>query len=260
MVNRIFSNIPIRTRGEKPRESGLTVIIDEKLGLRAQEDFLNLAGIYVDLAKIATGISSLIDAETLKAKIKLYDTYKVACFPGGQFLEYVTAKDQVRDYFSDLLSAGFKNVEVSDNLIDITQETKCDLIRIACQEYGLRVIGETGSKKVFSNLKRLVDDVRACLNAGAWKVMFEAAELFDNGRFKEETATALLQEVDVKSLIFELPGNWIPGITISHIFSLQIWLIDHFGLNVNIGNVDDTQVLSLEAERLNLGACMKFEN
>ena len=260
MVNKIFSNLSIKTREEKPKESGLTVILDEKLGLKAQEDFLNLAGIYVDLAKIATGISSLIDDKTLKAKIKLYDTYQVGCFPGGQFLEYVIAKDQAKDYFSDLLSAGFKNVEVSDNLIDITQETKCNLIKMASQEYGLRVIGETGSKKVSSSLERLIDDIRACLKAGAWKVMFEAAELFENGRFKEETATTLLQEVDVKDLIFELPGYWIPGITISHIFSLQIWLIDHFGNNVNIGNVDDTQVLSLEAERLNLGACMKFEN
>jgi len=258
MINKFFSNIPIKVREEKPRESGLTVIIDEKLGLKAQEDFLNLAGNYVDLAKIATGVSSLIDAEILRGKISLYEKYEVDCFPGGQFLEYVVAKDRVREYFSDVLNAGFKVVEVSDNLIDLSPQVKGDLIKLASQEYGFKVLGETGSKKVSSSLKTLIDDIKACLNAGAWKVMFEAAELFDNGRFKEEMAKSLLQEVGVKDLIFELPGYWISGITISDIFSLQIWLIDHLGSNVNIANVDDVHVLSLEAERLNLGARMKF--
>ena len=37
-------------------------------------------------------------------------------------------------------------VEVSDNLIDISLETKTDLIKTAIQDYGLKVVGETGSK------------------------------------------------------------------------------------------------------------------
>jgi len=258
MYNYLFSNIPLKKRGGKPRESGLTVIIDERLGLKTQKDLLNLAADYVDLVKIATGIPVLIEAQTLKKKIDLYHQHNVLAFPGGQFLEYVIAKDKVQEYFTDIIKAGFNLVEVSDNLIDISPEKKCGLIKMAVQEYGLKVLGETGSKKVSSDIKLLINDIKDCLECGAWKVMFEAAELFENGRFKSKVIKAILKEVDIKNIIFELPGPWIPKITVSDIYSLMSWLIENLGSEVNIANVEPSEVLCLEAERTNLGVHMKF--
>ena len=37
------------------------MVIDEYMGVRTQRDFLELAGAYIDLAKIATGISMLLE-------------------------------------------------------------------------------------------------------------------------------------------------------------------------------------------------------
>ena len=54
--------------------------------------------------------------------------------------------------------------------------------------------------------------------------MFEAAELFENGEFKKTLIDEISQEVDLNKLIFELPRGCISGITISHIYSLQVWL------------------------------------
>jgi len=258
MYNNLFSNIPFKRRRGKPRELGLTVIIDRKLGLKAQEDFLDLTGDYVDVAKIMVGIPALIEAQTLKKKIDLYHQHNVLVFPGGQFLEYVIAQDKVPAYFTDIIKAGFRLVEVSDNLIDISPDKKCGLIKMAIQEYGLKVVGETGSKKVSSDIKLLIKDIKDCLNCGAWKVMFEAAELFENGRFKSEVIKAISQEVDIKNIIFELPGPWIPKITVSDIYSLMVWLIENLGSEVNIANVEPSEVLCLEAERTNLGVHMKF--
>jgi len=258
MYNDLFSNIPIRKRGEKPRESGLTVIADETSGLQAQKDFLNLAADYIDLAKIVTGISALIEDKILREKIDLYHKYDILVFPGGQFLEYVIAKDKVQEYFTDVVKAGFRLVEVSDNLVDISSDKKCSLIKMASQEYGLRVLGETGSKKVSSDLRKLIEDIKGCLNCGAWKVMFEAAELFENDKFKGEVAKEISQEIDIEKIIFELPGAWIPKITISDIYSLQSWLIDNLGPEVNIANVEPSQALTLETERANLGVRIGF--
>jgi len=258
MYNDLFSNIPIKRRKEKPRESGLTMVIDEKLGVKAQRDYLKLISYYVDLVKIATGIPALIEDQTLRKKIDLYHQYNILAFPGGQFLEYVIAKNKIREYFSDIIKAGFKLVEVSDNLIDISPEKKGDLIKMAIQEYGLKVMGETGSKKVSSDIKLLIKDIKDCLNCGAWKVMFEAAELFENGIFKSEIIKDISQEIDLQRIIFELPGPWIPKITVSEIYSLMSWLIENLGTEVNIANVDPDNILCLEAERNNLGAHMKF--
>jgi len=258
MYNDLFSNIPIKKRREKPREIGLTVIIDEKLGLKVQEDFLDLMADYIDLVKIGVGIPALIETQTLRKKIDLYHKNNILAFPGGQFLEYVIAKNKVREYFSDIIKAGFNLVEVSDNLIDISPEKKCGLIKMAVQEYGLKVLGETGSKKVSSNIKLLINDIKDCLECGAWKVMFEAAELFENGKFKSNIIKVISQEVDIKNIIFELPGPWIPKITVSDIYSLMSWLIENLGSEANIANVEPSEVLSLEAERINLGAHMRF--
>ena len=129
---------------------------------------------------------------------------------------------------------------------------------MAIQEYGLKVLGETGSKKVSSDIKLLINDIKSCLECGAWKVMFEAAELFENGIFKSNIIKAILKEVDIKNIIFELPGPWIPKITVSDIYSLISWLIENLGTEVNIANVDPDDILCLEAERTNLGVHMKF--
>ena len=120
MYNDLFSNIPIKKRKEKPREFGLTVIIEQKLGLKPQKDSLSLMADYIDLAKIATGAAALIEDQTLRKKIDLYHKNNILAFPGGQFLEYVIAKNKEREYFLDVIKAGFKLVEVSDNLIDIS--------------------------------------------------------------------------------------------------------------------------------------------
>ena len=258
MYNRLFSNVPFKRRRGKPRESGLTVIIDRGLGVKAEEDFLNIGADYVEVAKIMVGLPAVIEDQTLSKKIDLYHQNNILAFPGGQFLEYVIAKDKVREYFSDIIKAGFKLVEVSDNLIDISPDKKCSLIKMAIQEYGLKVLGETGSKKVSSDIKLLIKDIKECLNCGAWKVMFEAAELFENGKFKSNIINAISHEIDIKNIIFELPGPWIPKITVSDIYSLQIWLIENLGAEVNIANVEPSEVLCLEAERTNLGVHMKF--
>ena len=258
MYNDLFSNIPIKKRREKPRELGLTVITDNILSVKVQEDFLDLMADYIDVVKIGSGVAALIEAQTLRKKIDLYHKNNILALPGGQFLEYVIDKSKVREYFSDVIKAGFRSVEVSDNLIDISPEKKCGLIKMAIQEYGLKVLGETGSKKVSSDMKLLINDIKDCLECGAWKVMFEAAELFENGKFKSNIIKAISHEVDIKNIIFELPGPWIPNITVSDIFSLQVWLIDNLGPEVNIANINPYEVFNLEVERINLGSHMKF--
>lgn len=58
-------------------------------------------------------------------------------FPGGQILEYVIARNKTQKYFTAVKEAGYKMVEVSDNLIDISLETKIGLIKIAREAFFL---------------------------------------------------------------------------------------------------------------------------
>jgi len=258
MYNSEFENLPFNRREPKPRKSGLTVLIDRYFGVSTQKDFLNLSGDFIDIAKIMVGIPAIIPKNVLKEKIEIYHSNDILAFPGGQFLELMFSKNQINHYFDDVVSSGFKLVEVSDNRIDISPKEKSDLIKTASQKYGLKVLGETGSKKVSSDIKLLIKDIKNCLDSGAWKVMFEAAELFENGVFKKEVIENLEKEINLNDIIFELPGPWISHITISDIYSLLSWLIGNLGSEVNIANVSPQDILCLEAERVNLGPHMRF--
>jgi len=105
------------------------VLIDLCLGGNVQKDF-------IDLTKIMVGITAIIPNNFLKEKIGLYHSNDILAFPGGQFLELMFSKNQIDNYFNDVVNVGFKLVEVSDNRIDITPQEKSNLIKMVRQEYG----------------------------------------------------------------------------------------------------------------------------
>src|ERR1700731_1694406 len=73
----------------KPRKSGLTMMIDQGLGMAAQRDLMETAGDYVDFAKFKTGQARLYREAHLVRKIQQYLSAGVKPFIGGQFHEYV---------------------------------------------------------------------------------------------------------------------------------------------------------------------------
>ena len=64
-----FLPLPAARSTEKPRRSGLTMMIDDGMPLAAQRDLMELSGDYVDLAKIKTGTARLYREEHLRHKL-----------------------------------------------------------------------------------------------------------------------------------------------------------------------------------------------
>jgi len=235
------------------------MMVDFGLPLGATADQLELTHNSIDLAKVAVGTGALYEKQLLARKLGLYRNHDVTSFPGGQFLEYAIAKDLVEEYLRDVAAAGFAAVEVSDNLLDLTSREKHDIISHAVTDHKMKVLGEVGSKSDATIARELIDDALGCLEAGAWKVLFEAAEFFDAGEFREGLANEILREVPVRDVIFELPGTWIEGIGESVIHEMQVWLLERVGPEVNVGNLDPKDVMSFEALRRNLGVKMRFD-
>ena len=65
MKERPFARIPVSDRPQKPRESGVMMLIDWGIGNVPQKDLLASTGDYVDLAKIAVGIAGLLSSDVL---------------------------------------------------------------------------------------------------------------------------------------------------------------------------------------------------
>lgn len=257
-MGKCFSFMPIPQRSTKPRQLGVTMMIDWGLGPKHQADMLDVSGEYVDIAKIAVGISGLIEEDVLKEKIATYKRYNILPFIGGQFLEFGIfhkGLDIARPYFEHALQIGFEAIEVSDNTLDIESTDKYGLINLAKEEYGLKVLGEVGSKKESSSIEDLVDGINGCLEAGAWKVFLEGAEFVDKekGGLLEDVVQQVVKDVELEKLMFELPGLWIHNVHSAEIHDMTVYLIKAFGAEVNIANVMPQWVLELETLRRKVG-------
>lgn len=177
MSAHVFAGLDGGPRREKPRDTGLTMVIDWGTGPHAQEDLLAIGAAYFDLAKVAVGVSRLLSDDLLRKKITRYRQRLVEPFPGGQFLEYAEMEGKAEMYLPAAVEAGYRWVEVSDNLAPVSVAWKAGMIRQAVEEFRLQVLGEVGKKEGLEKGAPMVDDARACLEAGAAIVLLEAAEL-----------------------------------------------------------------------------------
>jgi phosphosulfolactate synthase len=116
-MKRAFSAIDLPARPAKPRPAGVSMMIDWGLPLGAQADTLALAGEFIDLAKIAVGISGLIAEEALLAKIKSYLAAGVEPFPGGMYLELALKQEKIEAYYEECQRVGYRLIEISDNVV-----------------------------------------------------------------------------------------------------------------------------------------------
>jgi phosphosulfolactate synthase len=194
----------------------------------------------------------------LQRKLKLYHDHEIVAFPGGQFLEYAVYHGETDAVFAGAIEAGYRCIEVSDNILEISAPEKMALIRQAREDHGLRVIGEVGSKVAETSASRLIEDISQCLEAGAWKVFVEAAEIFG-----EDLNEALIEEitgaVPTDRLIFEIPGPWIEGIHLCDQHAMRSWLVQRFGPEVNLANVGPADILEVETLRRGIGvAALKW--
>jgi phosphosulfolactate synthase len=242
-------------RSEKPRRSGLTMMIDAGLPPGAQADLLELAGDYADLAKIKTGSARLYPEGILREKLRVYRRHRVQPFLGGQFHEYVFATQGSRalaGFYAEALRLGFAAIEISDNVVPLSAAQRKKQIR-AARAAGLEVYGEVGSKETLSNPALLVSQAEDCFAAGAALVLVEAAELVRAGKPNRRTLNLILKELHPGKIMIELPGPWIPEVRKCDVEALKKLLIEELGPDVNLANVAPEDLVDLETTRVGLG-------
>ncbi len=255
-----YAAVPTPGTTAKPRESRITMMIDWGIPFSEQADLLDLAGEYVDLAKVAVGQPAIISEQSLRKKLKIYADHQVASFPGGMLLEYAFFHGASEAYLKATRDVGFPIIEVSDNSIHFEGNQKYELIRRCIGEYGLRVLGETGRKYEKTDVEEMIRDIKACLEAGSWKVLVEAAEFFAGGRFQPEIIKRLVAAAPLDAMLFELPGPHIRDIHHFEIHSMLASLIEAFGPDVNIANLPADLVVVCEMQRQGIGVSMKVDD
>jgi phosphosulfolactate synthase len=242
-MNYTLKNIPERT--QKPRQNGLTMVMDKGLSVREIEDFLEVAGPHTDIVKLGWATSFV--TPNLENKLKIYKDADIPVYFGGTLFEAFIVRNQFDDYRRILDKYDMKFAEVSDGSITIEHQEKCEYIRKLSEQ--VTVISEVGSKdaaKIFAPYK-WISLMKAEIEAGSWKVIAEAREsgnvgLYrDSGEVRQGLVDEILTQIPAETIIWEAPQK-----------AQQVWFIKLIGTNINLGNIAPADVIPVETLRLGL--------
>ncbi len=106
---------PTRTR--KPREAGLTHVLDKGMSVADVTGLLEVGAPYVDIIKFGWGTSVVM--ENLDAKIDLCKQRGIDVYCGGSLFELALRRGKVDDYVAYLRDRGIELIEVSDGVIEL---------------------------------------------------------------------------------------------------------------------------------------------
>jgi phosphosulfolactate synthase len=242
-MNYTLTQIPDRT--PKPRQSGLTMVMDKGLSLREVEDFLSVSAEHTDIVKLGWATSFV--TPRLKEKLAIYREAGIPVYFGGTLFEAFVIRKQFDEYRKLLDRYDMKYAEVSDGSVDMVQDDKCEYIRqLATQVIVLSEVGSKDEAKIIPPYK-WIQLMKSELQAGAWKVIGEAREggtvgLFrSSGEVRQGLVEEILTQVPFESILWEAPQK-----------EQQVWFVKLLGANVNLGNIAPHEVIPLETIRLGL--------
>jgi len=238
--------LDLAPRSPKPREQGITHVLDKGMSLAQVDALAEVAGAHVDLVKLGWGTSLVIG--NLDAKLARYAEHGLPVVLGGTLTELAIAQDRVDALVTWIGELGLRHIEISDGTIALDHADKLALITRLAGE-GLTVLSEVGSKDsdMIMAPYRWVEQIETELEAGAWRVIAEARESGTAGIFRPsgEVRGGLIDEiahaVDPGRLLFEAPQK-----------EQQVWFIERFGSEVNLGNIQPEDVIGLETLRRGL--------
>jgi phosphosulfolactate synthase len=242
-MNKILPFIP--ERPVKPRNEGITMVMDKGLSIREAEDFMSVGSEYTDYVKLGFGTSVITPG--FEKKLDIYRKSGAIPYFGGTLFEAFIVRNMFGEFVEFLDRYSIELVEVSDGSYDIEHKRKLEYISRLAEKR--TVISEVGSKKkdVIYSPDEWVDMMKAELNAGSVKVIAEARESGTTGIYNEDGSInndiigAIAEHVKLENVIWEAPLK-----------SQQAWFIKHFGANVNLGNIAPTEIIPLESLRLGL--------
>ena len=240
-----------KKREEKPRDCGLTMVLDKGLGLEMANSLMDISGEYVDYLKFGWGTSIVHEQDIIKAKVEMYKDHDIIPYTGGTLFELAYMKDKLEDFFSEARSLGFQAIEISDGSTNIIHEDKLNCIKRAVDE-GFEVLSEVGKKDPTLDMELTLDERISQMNdeldAGSSLIIVEAREggknigIFDkSGNAKEDEIDVIVEKIDNKRILWEAPNK-----------DQQVFFILKFGNTVNLGNVSSDDITSLETLRRGL--------
>lgn len=233
-------------RSSKPRERGVTHVIDRGLSIAEIEGMVEVGGEFVDIVKLGWGTA--LATRNLDRKLACYREHQIPVVLGGTLTELAISRGRFEELIAWVHELGLQYFEISDGTIALEHERKLELIECLGREF--TVLSEVGSKDDTGAITPpyvWVEQMRAELAAGAWKVIAEGREAGTAGIFRpsgevrEGLIAEIVHDIPPDRILFDAPRK-----------DQQVWFVRKFGPEVNLSNIPVGEVLALETLRLGL--------
>ena len=129
-------------RSAKPRQQGITHVLDRGLSVADVDGLIEVAGEFVDLVKLGWGTA--LATGNLEPKLERYREHGIPAVLGGTLTELAIAQDRLERLVAWLHELELEHIEISDGTITIPHEHKLELIERLSKEFV--VLSEVGSK------------------------------------------------------------------------------------------------------------------
>ncbi|WP_462221004.1 phosphosulfolactate synthase [Ferruginibacter sp.] len=242
-MNFNLSQIP--DRNTKPREHGITMVMDKGLSVEEAKNFMSVSHPHVDIVKLGFGTSYV--TPNLKDKLAVYQSYDIPVYFGGTLFEAFLVRNQFEDFINVCKEFGINYVEVSDGSITIPHAEKCGYIEKLTKHF--TVLSEVGSKDAAHIIPpyKWIELMKAELEAGSAYVIAEAREAGNvgiyrgTGEVREGLVQEILTQIPEGKIIWEAPQK-----------AQQLYFLELIDCNVNLGNIAPNEVIPLETMRIGL--------
>ena len=247
-------------RAEKPRKKGLTMVIDIAW-FGATSPLVAAYKDYIDCVK-STARCLWVDEDLIRKNIKIYRDWGIDVQIGGIPYEIAVLQGKQAQYMERARALGTNIVEVESHAAGLSlQQMKSEVKTLKGE--GFKVVGEVGAK--WANLDetrpnrdsvrvdQVIEKMQQLLEVGAdhviWEGMVVRALLGNHLENKQgqEQLFKVVEAVRQENIIFEMwsargnPNSPLWG-----------WLVQHFGPDVNLGNINIQDISMLETIRRGL--------
>ena len=175
--------------------------------------------------KYGWGTSILYDEEIIKDKNELYHSYNIRTYTGGTLFELANKQNKIDEYFNEIDRLGFNAVEISDGSTTIDSDRRAQLINKSTQQR--------------------IDLINTDIEAGSDMVIIEGREsgknigiYDDKGNVKKDDLTSIYENTPKEKVLWEAPQK-----------NQQVELILTLSNDVNLGNINSNEIVSLETLR-----------
>ena len=228
-----------------------TMVIDKGLGYNYVEDSLKITGSYFNFIKYGWGTSILCEENIVQDKNELYHSYDIKTYTGGTLFELANKHDKVDEYFDEVDRLGFNAIEISDGSTVIPEDERSKLIQKA-KDLGFYTLSEIGKKnpdldKEYDTQTR-INLINKDLESGSDMIIIEGREsgknigiYDDKGNVRLDDLKIISEKTPKEKIMWEAPQK-----------NQQIELILKLGNDVNLGNINSNEIISLETLRRGL--------